>query len=81
MNNYVYGKPMPSAPVTARQMYQSNITLLKINTNGVVQDQRILDTFYKSIMASDKQFICIYQGLNGQLASKCKFLRIELNDR
>lgn len=80
-NNYAFGNPFPSNPVTLRQTYESNVSLLKINSEGKIQHQSFNNIFYKSIMNGNKEFIGITQGLNGQVTSKCKFLRLELNDK
>lgn len=81
VNTYVYGNPMPPKSATTKQMYKSDVALLKINSIGNIQQQSFPDIFYKSIMKGNKEFIGVFQGVNGSITSKCKFLRLELNDK
>lgn len=76
VNNYVYGSPLPSNPVTLRQLYKTNICVLKVAPNGNIALQSFIDNHYNSVMAVNNEFIGVHQGLNGQVTSKCKYFKL-----
>ncbi len=78
-NNYVNGKPKPSTPVTLRQIYKSNISVLSVAPTGTVTRETFVDNYYKTILNSGSGFLGIHQGLNGQVTSKCKFFKISFD--
>jgi hypothetical protein len=80
-NNYVFGKPYPSTPMTLKQTYKSNMSLLKINSSGFIQHQSFNDFYYLSIKQIGNEFIGVTQGLNGPVTSKCKLFKLKFNDK
>lgn len=76
-NNYVYGNPYPSSPVTLRQGYKSSTSVLNISSGGQVKHQQLADVTL-SVMEylGNGTLLGVYQGLDGQKTSKCKITKI-----
>jgi hypothetical protein len=79
INNYVYGDPRPAAPMSVKEALP-NISILKIDRTGQIQQERFFESYYNAITAGEKQFVCFVRGLNRENFSNCKFLNIDLND-
>ena len=79
-NAYVYGNPYPSSPVTIRQGYKSNTSVLNISSIGSVKHQHLADvTLNVMEYSGNGSLIGVYQGLDGQKTSKCKITKIVIN--
>lgn len=78
-NKYVYGNPYPSETVTNRQTYRGHTTLLSVSPDGNIKPQHLVGVSGITDYMGNGVLMGIYQGLNGQVTSKCKIVKISLD--